>query len=213
MNSAAGLVPGRQPGTELIRGRGVAPPGLVLDLLVERSPVPTFLHKGRTGGQRWQEPGGADLDGLVLFGPHDVAADQERRAVRHPVGLRDLGRGGDDADLGQCLPVPGSEVDVVAPPWSVPTAREAVEPAARAADVRTAARSGDQHALDAELVDRPLDGLLSDGVRLGQCRNGRQPLARAPFTGADPLPQRGGDLPVRMLSGAWVDRHGINLAS
>src|SRR6185369_2091714 len=90
---------------------------------------------------------------------------------------------------------------------SVAAAGQPVEPATGAADVGARARLGDQDALDAELVDRTLNGLFGDAEQLRHGRDGRQPLAGLPVAAPDPLAELGGDLPVRELGSAGIDRH------
>jgi hypothetical protein len=105
------------------------------------------------------------------------------------------------------LAVAGGQVGVVAAVRTVAAPGQAVQAAAGAAYVRTGTRFGDQDALDPQLVDGALDGLFGDAEHLGHGRDGRQALAGLPVAAADAFAQLGGDLPVRELGGAGVDRH------
>jgi hypothetical protein len=102
----------------------------------------------------------------------------------------------------------GGEVGVVAAVGAVAAAGEPVEPAPRAADVGAGAGLGDQDALDPQLVDGALHGLLGDAEQLRHRGDRRQALAGLPVAAADALLELGGDLPVRELGGAGIDRHG-----
>jgi hypothetical protein len=100
---------------------------------------------------------------------------------------------------------------VVAAVHAVPAAGQAVEAAPGAAHVRAGTGLGDQDALDPQLVDGALDGLLGHAEHLGHRRDRRQPLAGLPVPAADALLELRGDLPVRKLGGARIDRHGRTL--
>jgi hypothetical protein len=202
------LLPARLAGADGVGRRGVPAAQHLLGLLVERAAE--RLHPLQRGADDVldPEPRGAHLDGR-LVGAHEVPPDQHLGAVADPERVGHLRRSRFPADAGQLLAVPGGEVGVVAAVGPVPAAGQPVEPAAGAAHVRTAAGFGDQDALDPQLVDGALDGLFGHAEHLGHRRDGRQPLARLPVAAADPLAELAGDLPVRELGGAGVDRHAV----
>ena len=150
---------------------------------------------------RGQEPGGAHLDRGVV-GADQVPAAEQLGAVGDAERVGHLRRGGGAADRDELLAVPGGQVGVVAAEAAVPAPGEAVESAPGAPDVRTGAGFGDQDALDPQLVDGALHGLLGDAEHLGDGRDGRQPLARPPVAAADLGLELRGDLPVRELGRA-----------
>ena len=147
-----------------------------------------------------------DLDGGVV-GADEVPAAEQVGAVGHAERVGHLGGGGGAPDGDELLTVPGGQVGVVAAEAAVPASGEAVEAAAGAPDVRTGAGFGDQDALDPQLVDGALHGLLGDAEHLGDGRDGRQPLARPPVAAADLGLELRGDLPVRELGGPGIDLH------
>jgi hypothetical protein len=205
-----GLVAAGLPRADRVGGRRVPPAEDLLGLLVQRPSVrlPAFERcAGRPGNL---EPGRPDLDRRVLR-THLVPAHDHLGAVPDAERVGHLRRRGLTSDGRELLPVPGGEIGVVAAVHPVPAAGQAVEAAAGAADVRAGAGLRNQDALDAELVDGALDGLLGHPEHLRHGRDGGQPLTRLPVTAPDAFAQLSGDLPVWKLGGARVNRHGMPL--
>src|SRR5690606_37434421 len=171
-------------GGDLVGGVGVAPAGHLLHLLVEGAAERALLLQAGAAGVVHPEPGRSDLH-RGLLGADLVPAYHQRSAVRDPECVGDLGRRRRPADLGEVLAVARGQVGVVAVLGAVAAAGEPVEPAAGAADVRAGARLGEQDALDPELVDRALDGLLGDPEGLRDRGDGGQPFTGGPVTAAD----------------------------
>src|SRR5262249_12600302 len=115
--------------------------------------------------------------------------------------------------IDELLAIPRREVRVVPTLTAVAAAGEPVELASGPAHVCARAGLSDQDALDAQLVDRALDGLLGDAVHARDRRDRRQALAWCPVTAADLGADLCRDLPMWVLGRSWIDgrrvSHGI----
>ena len=96
---------------------------------------------------------------------------------------------------------------MVAAAVPVPGAGEPVEPAPGAPGVRAGAGPGDQQALDPELVDGALHGLLGHPVLVARAGMDGSRSPGRPLAGPQALPQRGRDLAVGHLGQPRVHAH------